>query len=503
MLLDDQRLGAGKGHLRLDTIRRVGKFAFTMVKRIIRCWRYPDGKAEEIHRHARGEIDLLKSKSRSVSDEIPALAKRVALYREIYNAFPYAAPNIFSGAIAGLIPTFILVRISNHLTGSGDLALQITRGMPNNVTTEMDLTLWKIAKAIKADPAAFLHMKNTSIEELTTAFKHGHLPEPMRRFITQFMERYGMRGIGEIDIGRPRWREDPTHIMQVLGNYLKMDDDSISPDVVFQRGAQAADVAITELEAKVRQTFAGGLKARFVRAAANRVRALAGLRETPKFYIIQMMGIIRQSLLEGGRELVEAGLMMQEDDLFYLYINELEAISRGEKRDWIGLIATRRASYNREMLRKQIPRLLLSDGRAFYEGMVATGVEESTMSGSPVSPGVVEGRVRVVLDPHQADLSPGEILVCPATDPAWTPLFLTASGLVMEIGGMMTHGAIVAREYGIPAVVGVHHATTRLQTGQLVLVNGSTGQITLLEQELNSSFVQLSESQEKSDAHDT
>ncbi len=115
------------------------------------------------------------------------------------------------------------------------------------------------------------------------------------------------------------------------------------------------------------------------------------------------------------------------------------------------------------MLRKQIPRLLLSDGRAYYEGVIATAQVDGGMSGSPVSPGSVTGRVRVVLDPTHAGLQPGEILVCPGTDPSWTPLFLTAAGLVMEVGGMMTHGAVVAREYGLPAIVGVDRATTRLR----------------------------------------
>ena len=134
------------------------------------------------------------------------------------------------------------------------------------------------------------------------------------------------------------------------------------------------------------------------------------------------------------------------------------------------------------MLRGQIPRLFLSDGRAFYDGISSPEAEGDTLHGNPVSPGVVEGYVRVVLDPQKTNLTPGEILVCTGTDPAWTPLFLAAAGLVMEIGGMVTHGAIVAREYGIPAVVGVHQATSRLKTGQRIQVNGSTGEVIILEE---------------------
>jgi len=285
--------------------------------------------------------------------------------------------------------------------------------------------------------------------------------------------------VGEIDIGRPRWNEDPTHIMGVLQSYLQIEDETLAPDAVFQRGEKEAEGAIAELEAIARGTFGGWLKTKIIRGAARRVRALAGLRESPKFHIVGMMWVIRHALLEYGRELVDAGTQERPDDLFFLYLSELEAFAQGEQRDWKNLVSARRASYSREMSRVQIPRLLLSDGRAFYEGLTSGESDSSILKGSPVSPGVVEGLVRVVLDPQKANLVPREILVCQGTDPAWTPLFLAAGGLVMEVGGMMTHGAIVAREYGIPAVVGVHQATTVLQTGQRIQVNGSTGEIHL------------------------
>ena len=177
--------------------------------------------------------------------------------------------------------------------------------------------------------------------------------------------------------------------------------------------------------------------------------------------------------------------------------------------EWRELIAARQSVYERERRRTRLPRVLLSDGRTFYEGtgraipmadrrvepgvhvdwapgqsgaMEASGSEAGTLAGSPVSPGIAEGTVCVVLDPHGTQLKPGEILVCPGTDPAWTPLFLSAGALVMEVGGLMTHGAVVAREYGIPAVVGVHEATTRLKTGQRVRVDGSSGLVIVLDE---------------------
>ena len=211
------------------------------------------------------------------------------------------------------------------------------------------------------------------------------------------------------------------------------------------------------------------------------MRALAGLREFPKFMLIRIMSLIRESMLTSGRELVDAGVLDRADDIFFLRYPQLQALARGEHDDWRGWVARNRRAYARELLRKQAPRILLSDGTAFYEGMGADSVEQVGMLvGSPVSPGVVEGVVHVVFDPRTAQLAPGEILVCPGTDPAWTPLFLSAGGLVMEVGGLMTHGSVVAREYGIPAVVGVHQATQRLKTGQRVRVDGSAGRVIVL-----------------------
>jgi pyruvate,water dikinase len=167
------------------------------------------------------------------------------------------------------------------------------------------------------------------------------------------------------------------------------------------------------------------------------------------------------------------------------HLADTGVVSRAARRDgvsdWKALVEERRRTYAREEMRARVPRLLLGDGRAIYEGLRAPAdAGAGVIVGSPVSPGVVEGVVRVVLDPLGVQLEPGEILVCPGTDPAWTPLFLTAGGLVMEVGGMITHGAIVAREYGLPAVVGVHQATTRLRSGQRVRVDGSTGRVVVL-----------------------
>lgn len=315
----------------------------------------------------------------------------------------------------------LLNHVAKHLTGSNQLALEITRGLPHNVTTEMDLALWETAQTIRADVQAYHQLQSSTASKLAAGFLQGELEGMAQTAVSQFMAKYGMRGVGEIDIGRPRWREDPTHIMQVLQSYLQIEDAEQAPTAVFRRGEQSAAAAASALETAALNTFAGRLKVKFIRKLVARVRELAGLRESPKFHIVQTMGIMRTGLLESGLQFATSGILKKQDDLFYLYLDELEAFAQNPKADWQALIAERRAVYDREMLRRQIPRLLLSDGRAFYEGLSAEVNEDGTIQGSPVSPGVVTGKVRVVLDPQNANLKPGEILVCPATDPAWTP----------------------------------------------------------------------------------
>jgi pyruvate,water dikinase len=309
--------------------------------------------------------------------------------------------------------------------------------------------------------------------------------------------------------------------MHTLKSYLDI-DPAFAPDVLFAKGEQAALAAIERLAATARRqpggqppngvigrwpssgAIGGWLKERLVRAAARRIRLLMGARESPKFFAIRVMGIVRRALLEVGQEFVEAGTIERADDLVFLKLAELEemslttentesteqdsrvsvnsVVSVVNQKDWKALVAERRAAYERELRRRQAPRVLVSDGRAFYEGVGAGTDSSDVITGSPVSPGAVEGIVHVVLDPRGTRLVPGEILVCPGTDPAWTPLFMAAGGLVTEVGGMMTHGSVVAREYGIPAVVGVHQATLRLKDGQRIRVDGTTGKIVILSQ---------------------
>lgn len=460
-----------------ETARRIIPFFAPIVREVVRSLWAPD----ESRRRLQNQISNLLGVFHAKQTTVQTLTDCLDFLEDLFASFPVIGPQLLPRVATGILSLALVQR----LVGDTD-ALVLTRGLPYNVTTEMDLALWQTARTIKNDPVGIRHFVETEAATLADEYLAGTLPETTQQAIADFLQQYGMRGIGEIDIGRPRWHEDPTPVMQTLRSYLQIDDPEQAPDAVFARGAQAAEAGIDELAEAARQQRGGWLRAYLVRKLAYRVRALAGMRESPKFFIVRVMGLAREILLDGGRDLAADGVLSAPDDVFFLRLDELRVLAAGgtEAADWQGVVADRRRRYEREKQRRQIPRVLLSDGRSFYDGVAGDGDDsETTITGSPVSPGIVEGTVHVVLEPHGAELAPGEILVCPATDPGWTPLFLAAGGLVMEVGGLMTHGSVVAREYGIPAVVGVQDATERLQTGQRVRVDGSTGRVEILDQE--------------------
>jgi phosphohistidine swiveling domain-containing protein len=483
-LANEPQLGAGQGRFRLSTVLRLMRFALPILVRFVRNIHNPEKARADFDALIKQELE--KTQVVVSGDIYDHLAQRLDfMMTRMTNAFPTILPRFIPLFGPGIGMLNLLTKLTTESAGTDHglsmLVLDVMRGLPNNVTTEMDLALWDTSKQIRADADSLEGFTSTDAPALAAHYLAGTLPEAAQKAIAAFLSRYGMRGVGEIDIGQPRWSDDPTPIMQTLQSYLQITDPDAAPDVQFARGQKTAEKAIEQLAATARKQRGGFIKERLVRFAARRIRVLMGAREAPKFYAVRMIGIVRQELLESGRELVEAGVFDQVEDIFFLSIHGLEALSRKESRDWKAIIAGHRVAYDRESRRRQIPRVLVSDGRAFYEGIGAETDMGDVITGSPVSAGVVEGVVHVVFDPGGTQLIPGEILVCPGTDPAWTPLFLAAGGLVMEVGGMMTHGSVVAREYGIPAVVGVHRATTRLKNGQRIRLDGTRGKIQLLE----------------------
>jgi len=380
-------------------------------------------------------------------------------------------PTVVAYAAAGFALLQLARRLLGDLARPGELQ-SILRGLPHNVTTEMDLELWELTERIRDDHEAAQVVGSGSVAELANAFHRGGLPQTVQAGLTGFLRTYGHRAVAEIDLGMPRWSDDPSHLLGVIKNYLRLTEKDRSPAAQFAEGNEQAEAKLIELVGRVRRH--SRVRARVVGFGLRRARQLAGLRERPKFMLVLALAAMREQLGLVGEALAESGRIARSEDIFFLDLAEARRGLAGE--DLSALVEQRRAAYERELRRRHVPRLLLSDGTEPEAGG-AIEVADGALIGSPASAGVVTSRARVVLDPVGAYLEPGEILVAPSTDPGWTPLFLTAGGLVMEMGGSNSHGAVVAREYGIPAVVGVPEATTRITSGQVVTVDGAAGSV--------------------------
>jgi phosphohistidine swiveling domain-containing protein len=413
---------------------------------------------------------LLGELDRAFADvRIPdTLAERIDAYEDLILNFP---PKYFPRMVGMVIPGVASYALANRLLGAhakpGELQT-VLRGLPHNPTTEMDLALWSIARAAREDAASRDALSARSPAELSAQYRGGALPPVLQREMTSFLALYGHRAIAEIDLGVKRWSEDPKHLLGAIANYLRLGDEAIAPDVQFARGAREAEAMIRTLASRLH-----GPQRIVLRFLLGRARLLSGLREQPKFQIMRVFALGHALIAPVGADLADRGLLDTADDVFFLNLPELRRAFAGE--DLRKTVAEHREVYRREQGRRHIPRVLLSDGTdAETELPAAT---DGGIRGTPASPGIARGIARVILTPVGARLEPGEVLVAPSTDPGWTPLFLTAGALVMEMGGMMSHGAVVAREYGIPAVVGVPDATGRIATGEHVTVDGSAGTV--------------------------
>ena len=397
------------------------------------------------------------------------------LGRELFRVVPNILPLPALG--------FALLAAAGRLLGpaAGPGALQpVLRGLPHNVTTEMDLALWQLASAIRADAGSAEVYGTVAVPELLRRYRARELPAVLQSGLAGFLDRYGHRAVAEIDVGMPRWSDDPSHILGVLANYLRLADPGLAPDRQFAKAVRDAEAQIEVLAAAAGER--SRLRAALVRAALKRTRMFAGLRELPKYHIVEALGVVRGQLRHVGAGLAAAGRVTEPDDVFFLDLVETRQALAGTALH--AVVALRREAYAAEMGRRHIPRVLLSDGTE-PEALqtVANGPDPGSagaaglLTGTPASAGRVTAAARVILEPQGAQLEPGEILVAPSTDPGWTPLFLTAGGLVMEMGGPNSHGAVVAREYGIPAVVGVPDATLLIRSGHRITVDGAAGTV--------------------------
>jgi pyruvate,water dikinase len=301
----------------------------------------------------------------------------------------------------------------------------------------------------------------------------------------RFLAKNGHRALKEIELQSVRWEENPTQILGMIRNYLLADSEPVKSEKKMMQ-------ARVELEVKLRRVLEkypleGLFRWRWflLRAVADWTKYLIKLRENSQFYHVMALYIVRKKILQVEAELLRQGKLACEDDIFFLRWEEISRLQT-EQFAWGDVedrIHERRLEHIRlstmippQTLGIDLPKEMLSS-EVFSE-------ETIILHGQPVSPGDYEGLARVILDPSvDTELQPGEVLVAPHTDPAWTPLFLTAGAAVVEVGSHLAYAGTIAREYGMPCLVDVAECTKRIQTGDRLKVEGEQGVVRILASE--------------------
>jgi pyruvate,water dikinase len=361
--------------------------------------------------------------------------------------------------------------------GEKTAADALSQSVPNNITSEMGLELLDVADVIRPYPeiiSYLQHVKNDNFLDELIRFNGG---KETRDAICTYLEKYGMRCAGEIDITQTRWSERPSSLIPLILSNIK----NLGPGAarrLFERGQQEAIKKERELLERLKRLPDGMQKAEETKQRVDIIRNFAGYREYPKYGIVTRYFLYKKALLKEAERLLESGVIHEIEDIYYLTFEELRELAAKNKLDY-DIIRKRKTE---QVLYERLtpPRVITSDGEIISGKYNCENLPKNAIIGLPVSCGTIEGRARVVLNMENADLEDGDILVTTFTDPSWTPLFVSIKGLVTEVGGLMTHGAIIAREYGLPAVVGVEKATSLIRDGQRIRVNGTDGYIQLV-----------------------
>ncbi|MFD7501495.1 rifamycin-inactivating phosphotransferase [Streptomyces sp. NPDC059850] len=382
--------------------------------------------------------------------------------------------------MAGMEATWWLNDQLEDWLGEKNAADTLTLSAPDNITSEMGLALLDVADVIRPHPEVVAFLQGSeSVEDDAFLDELAKLAggTEARDAIETYLDRYGMRCVGEIDITRPRWRERPTTLVPVILDNVR----NFKPGAAgrrFEQGRQKARQKEQDVLSRLRALPDGDRRADTAKRMIDQVRAFIGYREYPKYGIVSRYFVYKRALLAEVERLVRADVLPEREDAFYLTFQELHDVVRTQQVD-DQLVQQRKEAFRSHQALTP-PRVLTSDGEALTGAYRRDDVPSGALVGLPVSAGTVEGRARVILDMADADLEAGDILVTTYTDPSWSPLFVGITGLVTEVGGQMTHGAVIAREYGLPAVVGVEGATRRIRDGQRIRVRGTDGYVEIL-----------------------
>lgn len=386
-------------------------------------------------------------------------------------------PLSIQAIMAGMEATWWLNDRLREWLGEKNAADTLTLSAPDNITSEMGLALLDVADVIRPRPEVVEFLQGVEDEDFLDELAKLPGGTEARDAIEAYLDQYGMRCVGEIDITRPRWRERPATLVPVILDNVR----NFGPGAAerrFELGRRKARQKEQDVLARLRALPDGDRKADETKRMIDRVRTFIGYREYPKYGIVSRYFVYKQALLAEAERLVRAGVIPEREDVFHLTFQEFHDAVRSNRVD-LRLIQRRKDAF-RSYQALTPPRVLTSDGEAVNGAYRRDDVPAGALIGLPVSAGTVEGRARVVLDIADADLEAGDILVTAYTDPSWSPLFVGIAGLVTEVGGLMTHGAVIAREYGLPALVGVERATRLIRDGQRIRVHGTDGYVEIL-----------------------
>ncbi|KAA6473649.1 phosphoenolpyruvate synthase [Bacillus swezeyi] len=365
----------------------------------------------------------------------------------------------------------------NKWLGEKNVADTLSQSVPNNITSEMGLALLDVADVIRPYPEIIdylQHVKDDNFLDELAKFDGG---QETQDALYDYLSKYGMRCPGEIDMTKTRWSEKPTALIPVILSHIKNFEPNAS-NQKFEQGRRVALKKEQELLDRLKQLPFGEQKAKETKRMIDLIRNFSGFREYPKYGMVNRYFVYKQALLKEAEQLVQAGVIHEKEDIYELTFEELHEVVRTKKLD-DQIISKRKDEY--KLYEKLTPpRVITSDGEIIACEYKRKNLPSEAIVGLPVSSGVIEGRARIILNMEDADLDDGDILVTSFTDPSWTPLFVSIKGLVTEVGGLMTHGAVIAREYGLPAVVGVENATQLIKNGQRIRVHGTEGYIEIL-----------------------
>jgi pyruvate,water dikinase len=386
-------------------------------------------------------------------------------------------PRNMAAIMAGINASAWINENVHAWLGEKNAADTVARSLPPNTTSEMGLALLDVADVIRPYPAVVEYLRQVTDERFLEGLVAIDGGRQARDAIASFLDAYGMRCAGEIDITRDRWAEKPSTLLPVLLSNVKNVAQGAGRASFVQR-RQDALVQERELLDRLRALPDGGQKAADTEQMIALVREFMGYREYPKFHIVSRFFVYKQALLREADALVRAHLMLAREDIYFLTFQELQEVVRTQTLD--GAVVEQRRDEHRVFTKLTPPNVFTSDGEVIAGSYRRHDAPAGALVGVAASSGVIEGRARVVLRMEDADLGDDDILVTAFTDPSWTPLFVTIKGLITEVGGLMTHGAVIAREYGLPAVVAVEHVTTLIRDGQRIRLNGTDGYIELL-----------------------